>query len=218
MVKVTFLGHSAVCIEGLKTIYIDPFLNENPVAEISLDQINTADIVVVTHNHADHIGDAYEICKRTGAVLVGIHEIAVDAENAGIQAEGMNIGGTINIESVIINMVNAEHSSLSGHATGVVIEIEDVTIYHTGDTGLFGDMCIIGEFFDIDLALLPIGDRYTMGIRSAVKAVEYLKPKKVIPIHYNTFPIIQADPNEFKSLVENMAEVLILKPGEYVEL
>jgi len=112
--------------------------------------------------------------KKTGAVLVGIHEIAVDAENAGIQAEGMNIGRTINIEGIIVNMVNAEHSSLNGHAPGVAIEIEGVTIYHPGDTGLFGDMRIIGEFFDIDLALLPIGDRYTTGIKSAAKAVEYL--------------------------------------------
>ncbi len=218
MIKVTFIGHSAVCIEGIKTIYIDPFLSENPFAKISPNQINTADIVVVTHNHADHIGDAYEICKKTGAVLVGIHEIAVDAENAGIQAEGMNIGGTINIEGIIVNMVNAEHSSLNGHATGIVIEIEGVIIYHPGDTGLFGDMRIIGEFFDIDLALLPIGDRYTMGIKSASKSVEYLKPKKVIPIHYNTFPVIQADPNEFKNLVANMAEVLILAPGEHIEI
>ena len=218
MLKTTFLGHSAVRIEGNKIIYIDPFISENPIAEISLDQINTADIVVVTHNHADHIGDAYEICKKTGAILIGIHEIAVEAENAGIQSEGMNIGGTINIEGVIINMVNANHSSLNGHPTGVVIEMEGVTIYHPGDTGLFGDMRIIGEFFDIDLAFLPIGDRYTMGTKSAVKAVEYLKPKKVVPMHYDTFPVIKADPNEFKKLVGNLAEVLILSPGKSMEL
>ncbi len=218
MVKITFLGHSAIRIEGVKTIYIDPFLSDNPIAEISLDQINTADIVIVTHNHADHIGDAYEICKRTSAILVGIHEIAVEAENAGIQAEGMNIGGTINIEGVIINMVNANHSSLNSHPAGVVIETEGLTIYHSGDTGLFGDMNIIGEFFDIDLAFLPIGDRYTMGVRSAAKAVQFLRPKKVIPMHYNTFPIIQADPGEFKELVGSLAEVLILSPGESMEL
>jgi len=92
MAKITFLGHSAVRIEGDKTVYIDPFLSDNPIAGISPDQINTADIVIVTHNHADHIGDAYEICRKTSAVLVGIHEIAVEAENAGIQAEGMPFG------------------------------------------------------------------------------------------------------------------------------
>jgi len=218
MVRVIFLGHSAVCIESSKIIYIDPFLSGNPIARISPEQINTADIVIATHNHADHIGDAFEICKKTRAVLVGIHEIAVEAESSGIRAEGMNIGGTINIEGVIINMVNAHHSSQNGHAAGVVIETEGVTIYHPGDTGLFGDMRIIGEFFDIDLAFLPIGDRYTMGIKSAVKAVEYLKPKKAIPIHYNTFPIIQADPNKFKELVGSLAEVTILDPGESIEL
>ncbi len=218
MVRVVFLGHSAVCIEANKTIYIDPFLSGNPIAGTSPDQINTADIVIATHNHADHIGDAFEICKKTGAVLVGIHEIAVEAESSGIRAEGMNIGGTLNIEGVAINMVNAQHSSQNGHAAGVVIETEGKTIYHPGDTGLFGDMRIIGEFFDIDLAFLPIGDRYTMGIKSAVKAVEYLKPEKVIPIHYNTFPIIQADPNKFKELVGSLAEVTILNPGESVEL
>lgn len=218
MVKATFHGHSAVCIEAGKTIYIDPFLSGNPIANIAVEQINTADIVIVTHNHDDHIGDAFEICKKTRAVLVGIHEIAVEAENSGIQAEGMNIGGTINIEGVAINMVNAHHSSLNGHATGVVIETEGVTIYHPGDTGLFGDMRIIGEFFNIDLAFLPIGDRYTMGIKSAVKAVEFLKPEHVVPIHYNTFPIIQADPNRFKELVGSLAEVSILDPGESIEL
>ncbi|MFQ5964674.1 MAG: metal-dependent hydrolase [Candidatus Scalinduaceae bacterium] len=218
MIKITFLGHSAICVKGAKTIYVDPFLSENPTAGISIDQIDVADIVIVTHNHADHIGDAYEICKNTGAVLVGIHEIAVDAENSGIQSEGMNIGGTINMEDVTINMVNANHSSLNGHAAGVVIETEGVTIYHSGDTGLFGDMHIIGEFFNIDLAFLPIGDRYTMGIRSAVKAVEYLKPKRVIPMHYSTFPIIKADPCKFKDLVGGLAEVLILSPGESMEL
>lgn len=218
MVKITFLGHSAVCIEANKIIYIDPFLSENPVASISINQITTADIVIATHDHADHIGDAFEICKKTSATFVGVHEVAVEAENSSIKAEGMNIGGTINIEGVDINMVNAHHSSLNGHPIGVVIETMGTTIYHPGDTGLFGDMRIIGEFFDIDLAFLPIGDRYTMGIKSAVKAVEYLKPKKVVPVHYNTFPLIQADPNKFKELVGNLAEVLILNPGESIEL
>lgn len=218
MAKITFLGHSAVLIEGIKTIYIDPFLSDNPIAVISPDQINSADIVIVTHNHADHIGDAYKICRRTGAILVGIHEIAVEAENAGIKSEGMNIGGTINIEGVKINMVNAIHSSLNSHPAGVVIETEGLAIYHSGDTGLFGDMSIIGEFFDIDLAFVPIGDRYTMGVKSAAKAVEFLRPKKVIPMHYDTFPIIQADPVKFKELVGSLAEVLILGPGESMEL
>lgn len=216
--KATFIGHSAVKLEGSKTIYIDPFITDNPLAVISLGQINKADIVIVTHDHGDHLGNAYEICKKTGATLVSIHEIAVDASDAGIRAEGMNIGGTLRLKDVSINMVNADHSSAKGHPSGVVIEMDGTTVYHPGDTGLFGDMRIIGEFFKIDLAFIPIGDRYTMGIPSAVKAVEYLRPKKVVPVHYNTFPIIQADPEEFKRKIGDLAEVIILKPGEWIEL
>ncbi|MDR4497266.1 MAG: metal-dependent hydrolase [Candidatus Scalindua sp.] len=216
--KITFFGHSAVKIEGKKTLYIDPFFRNNPITEISPDQIEAADIVVATHDHADHIGDSYEICKKTNALFVGIHEIAVEAEEIGVRSAGMNIGGTINIEDVLIHMVQAIHSSTKSDAAGVVIETEGVTMYHAGDTGLFGDMRLIGEFFDIDLAFLPIGDRYTMGTKSAVKAVEFLRPKRVIPIHYNTFPIIKTDPNDFKELVGNLAEVIILSPGESLDL
>jgi len=216
--KVTFLGHSAVKLDGSSIIYIDPFLSGNPLATVSVDQIDKADYVFVTHDHDDHKGDAFAICKNTNATLVSIHETAVEAENMGIKAEGMNIGGTIRFNNLNINMVNAQHSSATGHQCGVVIEMDDFVIYHPGDTGLFGDMCLIGEFFAIDLAFLPIGDRYTMGIPSAVKAVEFLKPKRVIPMHYNTFPIIEADPEEFKNAVGNLSEVLIIKPGNTFNL
>lgn len=216
--KADFIGHSAVRLSGSRVIYIDPFITNNPLSSVSLDQIDKADFVIVTHDHADHLGDAYEICKKTGASLVAIHEIAVDAENEGIHAEGMNIGGALRFKDLKINMVNALHSSSSGHASGVVIEMDNIIVYHTGDTGLFGDMKIIGESFDIDLAFIPIGDRYTMDISSAVKAVKYLKPKKVTPIHYNTFPIIHADPVDFKARVGSLAEVIILNPGDGIEL
>lgn len=216
--KTTFIGHSAVKLEGDKVIYIDPFITGNPLASTTLKQVKTADYVVVTHDHDDHIGDAFAICKKTGAVLIGVHEITVDALTEGVKSEGMNIGGTLRLDGVDINMVNALHSCSCGHQAGVVIEIDGVVVYHPGDTGLFGDMKIIGEFFDIDLAFLPIGDRYTMGIPSAVKAVEYLKPKKVVPMHYNTFPIIKADPEEFKEMVGDLAEVIILNPGESIDL
>ncbi|MGR3219016.1 MAG: metal-dependent hydrolase, partial [Candidatus Anammoxibacter sp.] len=199
--KVEFIGHSAIKLEASAVVYIDPFLTGNPLTTVSVDQIEKADYVIVTHDHDDHKGDAFEICKKTSAILIAVHEISVEAENRGIKTEGMNIGGTLRLNNIIINMVNAHHSSASGHQSGVVIEMDNKVVYHSGDTGLFGDMKIIGEFFDIDLAFLPIGDRYTMGIPSAVKAVEYLKPKKVVPMHYNTFPIIMADPNEFKEKV-----------------
>lgn len=216
--KVTFIGHSAVKLDGSRIVYVDPFLTGNPVATVSVSQIDKADYVVVTHDHDDHKGDAFELCRSTGATLVAIHEIAVEAESAGIAVEGMNIGGTLRFEGIDINMVNAQHSCASGHQAGVVIEMDNRVVYHTGDTGLFGDMRIIGDFFNIDMAFLPIGDRYTMGIPSAVRAVEYLMPKRVVPIHYNTFPIIAADPEEFKQMVGDLSEVVIVKPGESVDI
>jgi len=212
--KITWLGHSAIKIEGSKIVFIDPFLTGNPTAPIKPEEIDKADVVVVTHYHSDHLGDAFSICKKTGATLVSIHEVAVEAEREGIKAEGMNIGGTIEVNGVKIHMVIAWHSAEKGNATGVVVEMDGKKIYHAGDTGLTYDMKLIGEFFEPDLSLLPIGDRYTMGIPSAVKAVELIKSKVVIPIHYNTFPIIQTDPEEFKARVGNKADVVILEPGE----
>lgn len=216
--EITWLGHSAIKIKGSKTVYIDPFLTGNPVACISCDEITEADVLIVTHDHADHKGDAFEICKRTGAILVSVHEVAVQAEERGIPAEGMNIGGTVETNGVIIHMVQALHSAEAGDPTGVVVELDGKTLYHAGDTGLTYDMKIIGEFFHPDLSFIPIGDRYTMGVVSATKAVEFVQTKKVIPIHYGTFPIINSDPNEFKRRVGNMAEVIILKPGEAYNL
>jgi L-ascorbate metabolism protein UlaG (beta-lactamase superfamily) len=170
--------------------------------------INQADVVIVTHHHGDHMGDAFDICKSTGATLVGIHEIAVEAEAAGIPAEGMNIGGTIQTHGVTVHMVQAWHSAEKGDPTGVVIELDGKSLYHAGDTGLTYDMKLIGEFFSPDLSFLPIGDRYTMGVPSATKAVEFTQTKKVIPIHYGTFPIVEADPEEFKNRVFYWHQIL----------
>lgn len=216
--EITWLGHSAVRIKGSKTVYIDPFLTGNPAASTSPDNITQADVVIVTHYHSDHLGDSYAICKKTGAVLVSIHEVAVEAEAKGIQAEGMNIGGTIETRGVKVHMVQAWHSAEKGDPTGVVIELDGKKLYHAGDTGLTYDMKLIGEFFQPDLSFIPIGDRYTMGVPSAAKAVEFVQTKKVIPIHYGTFPIVSADPEEFKKRVGSLAEVIILRPGESFDL
>ncbi|MCJ7681158.1 MAG: metal-dependent hydrolase [Candidatus Aminicenantes bacterium] len=216
--NITWLGHAAVKIEGSKIVYIDPFLTGNPSASLAAEQIQKADVVIVTHDHGDHLGDAFPICKRTGATLVAMHEIAVEAETQGICTEGMNIGGTINVFGVKVHMVTALHSADRGDPAGVVVELDGKTLYHAGDTGLTYDMKFIGDFFHPDLSFLPIGDRYTMGIQSAVKAVEFTQTKKVVPIHYGTFPLIATDPEEFKSKVGNMAEVIILRPGESTSL
>lgn len=216
--EITWLGHSAVKIEGTRTIIIDPFLTGNPVATLTVEEINKADIVIVTHDHSDHKGDAFEIARRTGATVVAIHEIAVEAQGLGIPAEGMNIGGTVEVQGIKIHMVPALHSAEKGTAAGVVVEMDGRKLYHAGDTSLTYDMKIIGEFFEPDLTFLPIGDRYTMGVPSAAKAVEFLQTKRVIPIHYGTFPLVQADPEELRRRVGSIAEVIVLRPGEIYRL
>jgi len=212
--QITWLGHSAVLIKGSKIVYIDPFLTGNPSASLAPEEIDQADVVIVTHDHSDHLGDAFPICQKTGATLVAIHEIAVEAEANGIAVEGMNIGGTVESNGVLVHMVTAFHSAEKGDPAGVVVQMDGKTLYHAGDTGLTYDMKLVAEFFHPDLSFLPIGDRYTMGVASAVKAVEFTKTKKVIPVHYGTYPIINTDPREFKKAVGDRAEVIILKPGE----
>jgi L-ascorbate metabolism protein UlaG (beta-lactamase superfamily) len=218
MLEITYLGHSAVKLKGTKTVFIDPFLSGNPKAAISPEKITAADVVIVTHHHGDHLGDAYAIAKKTGAVIVAMHEIVVEASSHGIATEGMNIGGTVDARGVKVHMVTALHSAEKGNAAGVIVEIDGKKIYHAGDTGLTYDMRLIGEFFRPDLSFLPIGDRYTMGPASAAKAVEFIQSKKVIPIHYGTFPNVDTDPQEFKKRVGAKAEVIILKPGETYRL
>lgn len=213
--KLRYLGHSAVRIEGRKTVLIDPFLKGNRLATEKPKDIKEADVIVVTHDHEDHLGDAFEIAKKTGAIIVSQHEIAVAAQSKGLKAEGMNIGGPVVANGVKVWLTPAFHTSSSGAPTGCVVEMPNgKRIYHAGDTGLFGDMALIGEMLKPDAACIPIGGRYTMDVVQAAKAVELIKAPVVIPIHYNTWPIIQADPEEFKRLVGGKAQVVILNPGE----
>ncbi|NJE85125.1 metal-dependent hydrolase [Thermococcus sp. CX2] len=224
MVKVRFLGHAAFEIVGSKRILIDPFLTGNPAAAVKPEELE-ADLVLVTHAHGDHIGDAVLIAQRTGAKIVAMYDIAtyLMENNKGITTIGMNYGPT-EIDGVKIVQVPAWHSSSDGkysigNACGYIIELDGVKIYHAGDTFVFRDMELLAELYGpIDLALLPIGGHFTMGPREAAKAVEFLKPKKVVPMHYNTWPPIAKDPEEFKRLVGDKAEVVILKPGESLEL
>lgn len=217
--KITWIGHSALKLEGSKTVFIDPFLSGNPVASMGMDKVTKADVVVVTHDHGDHLGDSHAICKKTGATLVAIYEIAEDASNKGIKAEGMNIGGTVNVNGVDVSLVPAFHTGgLGGTATGVVIEMDGKKVYHSGDTGLTMEMQLIGEMYTPDIAFLPIDGRFNMNPRLAAKAVELLKVPKVVPIHFNTFPLVKSSPEEFKELVGNKSQVIILKPGETIEI
>jgi L-ascorbate metabolism protein UlaG (beta-lactamase superfamily) len=216
MVEATWLGHAAWRFAGSRTVIVDPFLEENPAAPLKVKDLKKADVVLVSHDHFDHFADAPAVCKKTGAVLVATYEVASAAgEEHKIKTDGMNIGGTIEpVPGVKIHMTIAFHTSGRGHPTGWVIEMDGVKIYHTGDTCLFGDMKIIGEFFKPDLACIPIGDRFTMGPASAAKAVELIRPRTAIPMHYNTWPPIQQDPEKWKAMVGAAAEVVVLKPGE----
>jgi len=214
-----WLGHSGFEIElANRILFIDPWLTGNPLAAMRASDIKKADIVCVTHDHGDHLGDAVKICKKTGATFVGIHELGVFAEENRVkEVVGINIGGTVDVKGVSISMVQAFHSSSRGAPTGFVIKAEGKTIYHAGDTGLFGDMRLIGEIHRPDVALIPIGGYYTMGPREAAEAVKLIKPAVVIPMHYQTFPVLEPSAESFIKIVKEKTpevRVVALKPGE----
>lgn len=225
--KIVWLGHSAFLLEGSKRVLIDPFITGNPMAPVSVEEIK-ADVILVTHGHGDHLGDTEAIAKRNKALVVCIHELSRVLAKRDVETMGMNIGGSAYSSGIRITMVPALHSAdfedekgeiiSCGSPVGFVVEMDGVKVYHTGDTGLFSDMKLIGELYEPDVMLLPIGDFYTMGIREAVKAVEFVKPKVAIPMHYRTFPLIDTDPMEFKKLAEKFCKVVVLKPGESYEL
>ena len=217
--KITWIGHAALKLEGSKTVFIDPFLSGNPAAVVEAASIDKADVVVVTHDHGDHLGDAHEICKRTGATFVSTYEIADNAAEQGIAAETMNVGGTINAAGVLISMVPAFHTGgLGGTAVGVVVEFDGKKVYHAGDTGLTKEMELIGEMYTPDIGFLPIDGRFNMTPRLAAKALELLKIPKIVPFHYDTFPAVKSSPGELKELAKDLSEIIILKPGEVVEI
>lgn len=226
MVKATFLGHAAVSLESDgKTLLIDPFLTGNPVAAARPGDVK-ADAIFVSHGHGDHVGDAVEIAKRTGATIVACYELAAYCQKQGATTHGMHIGGKHDFGWFVLKLTPAWHGSAvvgdtvvyTGTPTGAVITVGSRTIYHPGDTGLTMEMELIGRLNSLDLAFLPIGDNYTMGIDDAVEAVKMLKPAKVVPMHYDTFDLIRADPTEFAAKVGNLAEVVILRPGESLAL
>ncbi|WP_022797990.1 metal-dependent hydrolase [Thermus islandicus] len=218
MVEVRYLGHSAVLLTDGKTrIVIDPFLTGNPMAAASLAEVQ-ADLILVTHAHGDHFGDSVALSKKGGTV-VSTFEIATYAEKHGAKSLPMNLGGTYRFAGGWLKWVPAWHSSsfpdgtYGGMPMGVVVELGGKRIYHAGDTALFSDMRLIGEL-QLDLALLPIGDHFTMGPEDALKALDLLRPKRVVPIHYNTFPPIQQDGEAFaRRAKERGVEGHALKPG-----
>ncbi len=210
MPKLTYLGHSAFILAGAGTsIVIDPFLTGNPVAAKQAKDVK-ADWVILTHGHGDHFGDGLDIAKNNNATIIAPFELASYCGAKGANTHPMHIGGSYNFPFGRVKLTIAHHGSAivdgddityTGNPCGVLVTMDGKTIYHPGDTGLFYDMKLIGEMNKIDLALLPIGDNFTMGINDAVKATELLNPGKVIPMHYKTFDIIEADPQEFVNKV-----------------
>jgi L-ascorbate metabolism protein UlaG (beta-lactamase superfamily) len=224
MPKATFLGHSCVMLEaGPHRVIIDPFLTGNTQATVKPEDIDVSHILV-THGHGDHIGDAVAIAKRTGAIIIANYEIVNLVGKEGVTSHPLHIGGGFNFPFGRAKMTIAHHgggygadaSIYTGPAAGFLVTIGGKTVYHSGDTGLFLDMKLIGEMNKIALAFLPIGDNFTMGIDDAVKAVEFLRPAKVVPIHYDTFDIIRADPHEFVGKVTG-SEAVVVRPGESIE-
>jgi len=219
LAKITWFGHAAFKIEiANQTVLIDPWLDGNPTSPVKASEITKADIIYVTHDHTDHLGEAFNICKRTNATFVAIIDLATCAKGEGVnRIEGLNIGGTIDVKGVKLTMVQAFHTAIKGMPTGVVVEGEGKSVYHAGDTGIFGDMRLIGEIYNPEVALIPIGGYYTMDAKQASEAVKLLSPKVVIPMHYKTFPVLAQSPDKFVKYVNEKApqvKTVVLKPGE----
>ena len=228
----SFFGHSAFRIvtkEGLK-IWIDPWL-DNPQASGRPASIE-ADLILITHAHEDHIGNCMEMASSPATEVVAIYEIEQYFLMKGLpNVTGMNIGGTYTTKGISITMVPAFHSSsiregneiiYGGEAAGFVIRLEDgVTLYHAGDTALFGDMALIGNRYQLEVAILPIGDHYTMGPREAACACKFLRPNRVIPMHYGSFPVLTGTVEEFRKELRAQqidSQLVELNPGEDMPL
>jgi L-ascorbate metabolism protein UlaG (beta-lactamase superfamily) len=217
--QLTWLGHSCVLLSGSKKVLIDPFVEGGSV-------LNTdPDLVAVTHGHSDHMGETVALGKKT----IAINEVAKYLHAKGVPAEGMNIGGTMSVDGVSFTMTPALHSAsieeagpgfAGGAAAGFVIGMDGVNVYHAGDTALFSDMQLIGQLYHPDIALLPIGGRFTMGVAEAMMAANFIGALTVIPIHYNTWDKIAADPLVMKKAVERTTDlkVRILREGESMEI
>jgi L-ascorbate metabolism protein UlaG (beta-lactamase superfamily) len=221
-VDIRFLGHA--CFElsaGDSRVLIDPFLSGNPKAAAKPDEVEPTHILL-THGHVDHVLDAAEIAKRTGAACVALVETANWLGKQGVEnVSDPNLGGTVEFDWGWVKLVQAFHSSETPdgtvtYASGLVVNIGGTTVYHLGDTCLFGDLRLIARRTPVDVALIPIGGHYTMDRHDAVVAAELIGPDTVIPCHYNTFPPIETDAHAFKSDVESKtsSKVVVLDPGE----
>ena len=232
-VHATWLGHSTFTIETPegKTLLIDPWVKSNPACPEKLKQLDKVDVLLCTHGHFDHIGDAIGICKEQNPVVVGIFELCAWLNKKGAkQISPMNKGGSQTVGNVRITMIHADHSCgiqeddgsiiYGGEPCGFVLEFSNgQKIYHAGDTALFGDMALVRELYAPEIVMLPIGDHFTMGPREAEYACRLLKPKVLVPMHFGTFPLLTGKPGELKKVAAELGfELMEFKPGERKEL
>ena len=227
MNRLTFHGHAAfelVTASGTRLMF-DPWLNQNPKADIKVKDVKQLDYILVSHGHGDHFSDVVELAKQTDATVLATFELATLCSAQGVKkVHGMSIGGGYRFPFGYARMTPALHGTgIDGGANGIHstmpngwwVDLGDARVYHSGDTALLTDMQLLQG--RVDVALLPIGDNFTMGPEEAARAVEFIKPRVVIPMHYNTFDLIAQDPEHFRKLVGNKAEVVILEPGESYE-
>ncbi|WP_297216537.1 metal-dependent hydrolase [Thermoplasma sp.] len=212
-VKITWHGHACFSIEGKKNVLIDPFIKDNPVAKVKLEDLNP-DLILVTHGHYDHAADAVAIAKRTGSPILSVFELSEIFKESGVKTIDINPGGTVDFDGISVKATIATHSSsydgrYAGNPVGYVIDMGR-RIYHAGDTGYFKDMEIIGSVDRPEISLLPIGGHYTMDVDGAVEALKMLRSPIAIPMHYNTFDVIKADPIRFKNLAATIGTYVII--------
>jgi L-ascorbate metabolism protein UlaG (beta-lactamase superfamily) len=229
MAKLTWHGHSCFLLEtddGTRVMF-DPWLSGNPMADISADEVEQLDYLLVSHGHSDHFADCIPLAKRTGAMVISTFELVAFCQSQGVEkGHGMNIGGGFEFPFGRVKLTPALHTgSIAGDDEGafttdccgfLVTLKSGARLYHAGDTALIMDMQLLRD--QVDLALLPIGDNFTMGPDDAVRAVEMIAPERVVPMHYNTFDVIRQDPESFREQVGGRAEVVVLQPGEALEL
>jgi len=225
--KISYHGHSVVKVEtNGQTILIDPFITGNELCDLDPETVK-ADVILLTHGHNDHVGDTVGIAKRNDSLVVALNELAVYLGSKGLNTHPMNIGGKYDFDFGQVKFTHAFHGSsyeeedgtfvYTGMPGGILLTIDGKTIYHVGDTSLFSDLKMIGEMNDIDLAFVPIGDNFTMGPEDALIAADWINAKIVVPVHYNTFPVIKQDPDAFANKVAT-GEGKAMKVGEVLEL